>query len=48
MLIPILLSLIIVFIFSYLWANTIDKMHREHPDYKGEDFLNFSDRKPDE
>jgi hypothetical protein len=24
----------------YLWVNGIDDMHKNHPDYKGEDFLN--------
>lgn len=23
----------------YLWVHGIDKMHREHPDYKGEDLF---------
>ena len=25
---------------SIAWASGIHKMHEEHPDYKGEDFLN--------
>ena len=24
----------------YLWVNGIDDMNKNHPDYKGEDFLN--------
>ena len=28
-----------VVIISFLWANGITKMKEEHPDYKGEDFL---------
>lgn len=34
----------LIFLFSLavgiLWVNGIDKMQKEHPDYKGEDFLN--------
>lgn len=25
---------------TWLWASGIDKMKKDHPDYKGEDFLN--------
>jgi hypothetical protein len=25
---------------SWMWVNGIDKMKNEHPDYKGDDFLN--------
>jgi len=35
-----LLEFTIVLFVSILWARGIDKMHNEHPDYKGEDFLN--------
>ena len=28
-------------IFAYLWVNGIDFMQENHPDYKGEDFLNW-------
>jgi hypothetical protein len=24
----------------YLWVNGIDNMNKNHPDYKGDDFLN--------
>jgi hypothetical protein len=34
---------IISAIISYLWVRGIDKMKNEHPDYKGDDFLNFKD-----
>jgi len=27
-------------IICYLWVNAIDTMHKEYPDYKGDDFLN--------
>jgi len=26
---------------AWLWAGGIDYMHRNHPDYKGEDWLNW-------
>jgi len=26
---------------SWLWVRGIDYMHKNHPDYKGEDFLNW-------
>ncbi len=32
--------LLIVTILAILWANGIDNMKENHPDYKGEDFLN--------
>lgn len=31
---------VIVAPIAALWANGIDKMSREHPDYKGEDLFN--------
>ena len=30
---------------AWRWAVGIDYMHRNHPDYKGEDFLNWGDDK---
>jgi hypothetical protein len=38
---PFLLMFGIVFLISYLWVQGIHKMKNEHPDYKGEDFLNW-------
>jgi hypothetical protein len=35
-----LLEFIITLSISILWVRGIDKMSKEHPDYKGEDFLN--------
>jgi hypothetical protein len=32
---------IVTALISWLWMRGIDKMKNEHPDYKGEDFLNF-------
>lgn len=37
----ILFMLAIVASISWLWAGGIDYMHRKHPDYKGEDFLDW-------
>ena len=37
---------IVVGIISISWVNGIDYMKENHPDYKGEDFLNW-DRKND-
>ncbi len=42
-------AFIIIFIIvapiSYLWVKGIDYMHKNHPDYKGEDFLNWGESK---
>jgi len=39
-----MVGLIIAFVatvpIAILWANGISKMKEQHPDYKGEDFLN--------
>ena len=32
----------------YLWVRGIDYMHKNHPDYKGEDFLNWGGDKNNE
>ena len=32
---------IFVAIISYLWVRGIDNMQRNHPNYKGDDFLNW-------
>lgn len=34
---------IITALISWMWANGIDKMKNEHPNYKGEDFLDWDD-----
>ena len=36
-----LLMFIVVAIISYFWVRGIDYMHKNHPDYKGDDFLNW-------
>lgn len=35
--------ILIVGIISWSWTNGIDYMKENHPDYKGEDFLNYDD-----
>jgi len=42
-LIAILITVIIVAPISYFWVKGIDYMQKNHPDYKGEDFLNWGD-----
>lgn len=36
---------IVASIISYFWVKGIDYMQENHPDYKGEDFLNWDDNK---
>ena len=38
-----LLMFTVVVIISYLWVRGIDYMKENHPDYKGEDFLNWDE-----
>ena len=40
------LMFVVVAIISWRWVNGIDYMQRNHPDYKGEDFLNWDDDIP--
>jgi len=40
-LIAIGISLFVSAIISYFWVRGIDYMHKNHPNYKGEDFLNW-------
>jgi hypothetical protein len=42
-----LLMLTVVAIISYLWVRGIDYMKENHPNYKGEDFLNLDDEDTD-
>ena len=39
---------VITFIISFLWMRGIDNMKRKHPDYKGEDFLDWDKNNEDE
>jgi hypothetical protein len=32
-------------VLAFLWADGIDYMSKNHPDYKGEDFLDWDDNK---
>lgn len=34
-------------IISWLWVRGIDHMHKNHPNYKGEDFLNWDKAEED-
>jgi hypothetical protein len=38
---------VVVAIISYFWVRGIDYMKENHPDYKGEDFLNWDDEDKD-
>jgi hypothetical protein len=38
-----LLMFVVVAIISYLWVRGIDFMNENHPDYKGDDFLNWDE-----
>lgn len=38
-----LLMFVVVAIISYFWVKGIDFMKENHPDYKGEDFLNWDE-----
>lgn len=36
-----LLAIAFIFSIAWLWAGGIEYMKRKHPNYKGEDFLNW-------
>ncbi len=38
-----LIMFLFVAVISWLWVTGIDNMKKNHPDYKGEDFLNWED-----
>ena len=42
----IILCLILIALVSYLYANAIDYMVKNHKDYKGEDFLEIKGQPP--
>jgi len=42
-LIAIGISFLFAGIISFFWVRGIDYMHKNHPDYKGEDFLNWGE-----
>lgn len=37
---PIIILAVMLIVISVFWTNGIVKMHEEHPDYDGMDFLN--------
>lgn len=37
--------ILIITLIVYLWVRGIDYMSKNHPDYKGEDFLNWGEEK---
>jgi len=43
-----IITLIIVIPIAILWVRGIDNMKKNHPDYKGEDFLDWDKNKDDE
>lgn len=42
------LMFIVVALISWQWVRGIDYMQKNHPDYKGEDFLNWGEDDPDD
>ena len=40
-----IISMAIPVLIAWLWVRRIDYMEKNHPDYKGEDFLNWDDDK---
>lgn len=44
--IAVIITLVVALFISILWVRGISSMEEKHPDYKGEDFLNW-DRKND-
>lgn len=41
----ILIIIVITSVISIAWASGIHNMHKNHPDYKGKDFLDWDDDK---
>lgn len=41
-----LIMFVFTTIISWLWVMAIDNMKKNHPDYKGEDFLNWDNENP--
>ena len=39
----ILIIFILAIVVSVMWVGGIDKMKKEYPDYKGEDYLNWNE-----
>lgn len=45
MVVGIIITLIVVIPIAILWVRGIDNMKKNHPDYKGEDFLDWDENK---
>lgn len=43
-----LVMFVVTALISYLWVLGIDNMKKKHPNYKGEDFLNWDKNEDDE
>jgi predicted PurR-regulated permease PerM len=43
-----ILMFLVVALISWSWVRGIDYMMKNHPDYKGEDFLNWGDEEIDD
>ncbi len=41
----ILLLVAVLFFICYLWVSGIDYMHKNHPDYTGDDLFGFEENK---
>ena len=44
MIVAIIISLLVAAPISYLWVKGIDNMKKNHPDYKGHDFLKWNEK----
>ena len=44
MIVAIIISVAIAAIVAWFWVDGIDKMKQNHPDYKGEDWLNWDEK----
>ena len=40
------ISFVLSAIIAFFWVRGIDYMQKNHPDYEGEDFLNWDDKNP--
>jgi len=40
-----LIIVVFILLIAVVWVRGIDYMKEQHPDYKGEDFLNWDDNK---
>jgi hypothetical protein len=44
MIVAIIISVAIAAIVAWFWVDGVDKMKQNHPDYKGEDWLNWDEK----